>query len=324
MQLRHVACTAFAAALTALPFDAAFAQAAYPAKPVHLIVPFPAGGATDAAAREVADGLQRTLGGAFVVENRPGADGAIAGQAVMTAPADGYTLLFGSSSMEGIPFTQKSAPFATMNDLTPVSMVCRLVFGMVIYPGVPARTVQEFVTYAKHNPDRLNYASGSLSELMAAAQFMKASDIKLVKIGYKGGAQIVPDLASGRVQVSFGPLTPMLPFLREGKVTALAVLLDRNASVAPDVPTLKSAGITQVSGSGGLQAVFAPPRTPAEIVQKLNTAIRTVVSEPGVQAKFKARGQEPEFSTPEQLAALIGIERAAWERFVADQGIKPE
>jgi len=139
MQLRHVACTALAAALTALPFGAAFAQAAYPAKPVHLIVPFPAGGATDAAAREIADGLQRTLGGAFVVENRPGADGAIAGQAAMTAPADGYTLLFGSSSMEGIPFTQKSAPFATMNDLTPVSMASAL----------------EAVAAAQFDPERL-------------------------------------------------------------------------------------------------------------------------------------------------------------------------
>src|ERR1051325_6014335 len=190
------------ASLALLIPGAAIAQ--YPAKPVHLIVPFPAGGATDAAARELAEGLSHALGQTFVVDNRPGADGAIAAQAVVSANPDGYTLLFASSSMEGIPFVQKNAPFKTLNDLAPVSLVCRFVFGVAVNAGLPSRSMDEFVAYARANPGKLNYGSISLSEVMAAAQFMKATGTHLVKVGYKGAPQLVPDLAGNQIQVSFG------------------------------------------------------------------------------------------------------------------------
>lgn len=308
----------------ALSLLAGPALAQYPTKPVRLIVPFPPGGATDSAARELGEGLSKLLGQSVLVENRPGADGTMAAQAALGAPGDGYTLLFASSSMEGIPFTQKASPFKSLNDFTAVSLVCRLAFGMVINSSVPARSVQELVTYAKAHPDQLNYGSGSLSEVMAAGQFMKATGTRMVRINYKGGAQIVPDLANGQVQVSFGPLTPMLPFVRDRRMSVLAVFLDQRASVVPDAPSLKEIGITSATGAGGLQAVMAPPGVSSEVVERLGTAIRTVMSNPGVREKFTRRGQEPETSTPEALAAMIRSERAAWERFAAEEGITPE
>ena len=322
--LRFVFIRALGVAMGALSLFVAAAPASYPDKPVRLIVPFPAGGATDAAARELGEGLSRVLGQVFVIDNRPGADGAIAAQAVLGARPDGYTLLFASSSMEGLPFVQKAAPFKSLNDFTPVSLVCRLSFGIVTHPGVDARTVQEFVRYAQAKPDNLNYGSGSLSEVMAAAQFMKATNTSLVKINYKGGAQIVPDLASGQVQVSFGPLTPMLPFVRDKRLNVLAVFLDRRASAVPDVPTLKEIGITGVTGAGGLQAVLGPPRMPPEIAKRLEAAISKVMGDAELRAKFALRGQEPETSTPEAQAAMIRSERASWERFAAEEDIKPE
>lgn len=312
---------ALALGLAGLP---APAQTAYPARPVRLIVPFPAGGATDAAARELGEGLSKLLGQPFVVENRPGADGAIAAHAVLDAPADGYTLFFASSSIEGVPLVQKAAQFKSLTDFTPVSMVCRLVFGVVVNPAVPAATVQDLVAHARANPGKLNYGSGSLSELMAAAQFMKATGTRLVRINYRGGAQIVPDLVSGQLQVSFGPLTPMLPMLRDKRLTALALVADQRASVAPGAPTLKEAGIQGVTGGGGLQMVLAPPRLPAEMGERLAAAIKTVMADPEVQRKFVQRGQEPQTSTPEALTALLQAERAQWMQFAADEALKPE
>jgi tripartite-type tricarboxylate transporter receptor subunit TctC len=318
-----LACVMGAAALvlSSLVFPV-YAQ--YPNKPIRLIVPFPAGGATDSAARELGEGLSRLIGQPVLVENRPGADGAIAAQAVISAAADGYTLLFGSSSMEGIPFVQKSAPFATLNDFTPVSLVCRLAFGMVVSPGVAAKSVPEFITFARANPDKLNYGSGSLSEMFAASQFMRATNTRLVKVNYKGGAAVIPDLANDRVQVSFGPLSPMLPLVREGRLNVLAVLLDKRAAAVPDAPSLSDLGIKGLTGAGGLQAVFAPPATSAEIIERLGAAIRTVMSDANVRAKLVARGQEPETSTPQALAAMIRSEHAGWVRFAADEGLKPE
>lgn len=312
------------AALSLLAMAPLTSIAQYPSKPVRVIVPFPAGGATDAAARELGEGLSKLLGQPFLVENRPGADGAIAAQAVLGAPADGHTLLFASSSMEGIPFTQKASPFTSLNDFTPVSLVCRLVFVMAISTNVPAKNVSEFIAHVKTNPEKLNYGSASLSEAMAGVQFMASTGTRMVPIKYKGGSQMVPELASGQVHVSFTPVTPMLGFIREGRLNALATLLDRRTTVLPELPTMREAGINGVSGAGGLQAVMAPPKIAPEIAQRLNEAIRSVIADPQVRAKFAQRGQEAEASTPAGLAELIRAERAVWMDFVAGQNIKPE
>lgn len=316
---RAISCLSIALVLCA---TSAWAQ--YPAKPVRLLVPFPAGGATDAAARDLAEGLSRTLKQTFVVENKPGADGAVAAQTLSAAPADGYTLLFASSSMEGIPFTQKNAPFASLNDFTPVSLVCRLVFGVVVNPNVPSQSMREFVAFAQSHPEKLFYGSGSLSDLMAAAEFMAATRTRMVKVNYKGGAAMLPDLATNRVQVSFTPLSPMLPFVGDGKMKVLAVFSESRVLAVPGVATLKELGITGVSGAGGLQAVVGPRGMSPDVVKRLVPAINAIMAEQAVRNKFVQRGQEPETSSPEALASMIRAEREGWERFVAQEGIKPE
>jgi tripartite-type tricarboxylate transporter receptor subunit TctC len=324
MSLHHIikATVITLLALAALNATPSFAQ--YPSKPVRLIVPFPPGGATDAAARELGEGLSKIMGQPFLVENRPGADGGVAAQVVLSAPADGYTLLFASSSMEGIPFVQKAATFTSLNDFTPVSLVCRLAFGLATTPSVPAKSISEFVAYAKANPEKLNYGAGSLSEVLAAAQFMKSTATRMVRVNYKGGAPMMPDLASGQIHVSFGPMTPMLAFARDARINLLATMLDHRTTVMPDLPTMREAGIDGIRGAGGLQAVMAPPKTSPEIADSLNSAIRAVMADPQVRAKFAQRGQEAETTTAASLATLIRGERAVWVDYVTAENIKPE
>ncbi len=305
-------------------FLAGTALAQYPTKPVHLIVPFPAGGATDAAARDLADGLSHVLGQTFIVDNRPGADGAIAAQAIVSANPDGYTLIFASSAMEGIPFAQKNAPFKTLNDLSPVSLVCRLVFGIAVSSAVPSDSMQEFVGYTRANPGKLNYGSISLAEVMAASQFMKATGTSLVKVGYKGPAQLVPDLASNQIQISFAPVSLVLPFVREGRVKVLGVLLDRRIPILPDAPSLGELRLEGLTGTGALQAVMGPPDLSRDVAQRLSTAVASVLADPATRTKFAQRGQEVEASSPEALAKMISAERGAWVRFAAQEGLQKE
>jgi tripartite-type tricarboxylate transporter receptor subunit TctC len=183
----------------------AFAQ--YPIKPIHLIVPFAAGGPSDNAARMIGQALSKSIGQPVIIENRPGANGAIAAQALLAAPADGHTLLWGIASMVAIPLVQRNAPFDSIAEFAPVSLVGRFAFGMYVHPGLPARSVAEFVAYARANAGKLNYATSALGEFMAAAQFMKAAGISMVRVPYKGGAQLMPDLIEGRVQVNFAPVS---------------------------------------------------------------------------------------------------------------------
>jgi tripartite-type tricarboxylate transporter receptor subunit TctC len=293
------------------------ARADYPDRPVRLFVPFPAGGATDAAAREIGEALARSLGKPVVVEDRPGADGAIAAKVVMESPPDGYTLLFASSSMEGVPFELRDPPFRSLADFTPVSLVCRLTFGIVTPASFAVGSIRELVAYARAHPGEVDFGSGSLSEELAAAQFMGTTGIRMQKIPYLGGFQMIPDLLSGRVKVSFGPLTPLIPLVRKGQLRALAVLADGRIPVLPSTPSLGEAGVAGVSGAGGLQAIVGPPGLPPSIVARLNKAVREAVADPSIRARFEERAQVPEASTPEALIAMIHGEHSSWERFAS-------
>ena len=324
MFLRCLLRTCLAASIAWFGFVSGAAAQPYPSKPIRLIVPFPAGGATDAAARELAEGLAPLLGQSVVVENRPGADGVIAAQAVLSAKADGHTLLFASSSLQGVPYAQKDSPFKSLDAFTPVSLVCRLAFAVVVNPGLPAHDMRELVAHARAHPGAVNFGSGSTSEALAGAEFMRATGTDLVQVNYKGGAQIVPDLASGQVQVSFGPITPMLPFIQDGRLSVLAVALDHRIAAVPAVPTLREAGISDVSGAGALQGVMGPPGMPATVVATVNAAIAKVMSRREIREKLAARGQEAETSSPSEFAAMLRSERAAWERFAGDPRFTPQ
>jgi tripartite-type tricarboxylate transporter receptor subunit TctC len=312
--------------MLALAFCIALAPAAsaqYPAKPVRLVVPFAAGGSSDTAARTLGQALAKSLGQAVIVENRPGANGAIAAQAVLASPPDGYTLLWGVASMVALPLLQKNAPYESLAEFTPVAIVGSFDFSLFVNPDIPARTVTDFMAYARANPGKLSYASSGWGEFMAAEQFMKAAGISMVRVPYKGGAQAASDLIAGRVQATIGPTSNGLQYAKGGQLRMLAMLSTRRSALAPDVPTMAEAGVPGVFVPTW-QAVFAPPKTPRGIVDRLSRETSLAMKDPEVRARFEQQSLLAVGSTPEVLAAAIKEDQRSWAQFVRDNGTTPE
>ena len=309
--------TRFIALLLSAALAAAPAAAQWPAKPIRLVVPFPAGGATDAAARTVGQALSRSLAQPVVIENKPGADGTIAAQTVAAAPADGHTLLFAVASMMALPYLTQPAPFEA-SQFAPVSTVGRFAFGLYVHPSVPAKSVQELVAYARANPGKLNFASATVSEWLAAAQFMKATGTDMARIPYKGGAQAMPDLVAGRVQVYFTPVGPLaLGHVKEGRLRLLATLTDERQAVVPDIPTLAEAGVRGVSVPTQ-QMILAPAGTPPAVVDRLSGDIGAALRDAGVRADLDKQSLIVEGSSPAQLDATLRVVSREWASFVSE------
>lgn len=295
----------------------ASAQDVFPAKPLRLVVPLPPGGPTDFLARTVAQHLSASLGQPVTVDNRPGADGAIAAREVMASQADGHTLLFAPGSLIAVPLQSRPPSFDWRAELAPVGKVGRLSFCLVVHPDVPARTVAELVAHARANPDKLAYSTSTLSELMAAAQFMKASGIRMTRVPYKGGSQAMPDLLSGRIQVMFGPVTLAAQHAKAGTLRVLATLLPQRSTVLPEVPTVGEAGYAGVSVPTW-QALFVPARTPRPVVARLAGDLDALLSRPEVRAEFERRAVFLEQATPEELATIVAQEQIAWASLIAE------
>ena len=310
-----------------LPFVLAvaptLAMAQYPDRPIRLIVPFSAGGASDAAARALGQVMAKSLGQPVLIENRPGANGSIAAQVVQSAPADGYTLLWASASMVAIPLLQKSAPYQSLNEFVPVSMTCRLTYAVYVNVDVPAKTVGEFIAYARAKPDKFSYATGSLGEYMVTAQLLKSAGIDLVHVPYKGGAAAMPDLIAGRVQLNIGPFAAGLPHVKAGKLRMLATLLPQRSPAAPDVPTLSEAGVLNVT-SPTWQAIFAPPKTPKNVADRLAKEVALALRDEKLRAQFEGQAVQGESSTPEALAVIVNEDIITWRRFVRENNIPQE
>lgn len=313
----------FSRLAAAAAIAAASASGAYPEKAIRIVVPFPAGGASDAAARAVGQGLAKSLAQPVVIENRPGASGAIAAQAVHAAAPDGYTLLWAPASMVSLPALMRSPPFSSLADFSPVAGVGELPFCLFVHPQVPAGTAAELAAYARANPSRIQYGSGSISEMLAGEQFARSSGAKLEQVPYKGGAQLMPDLVAGRVQVNIGPCSTAMSFVNAGKLRVLATLLPARSALLPDVPTAAEAGMPELSAPTW-QALLAPPRTPKEIVERLARELAESLKDPETLAQFGKIGVQPEFAGPAALEARIRTEMPAWSRFVKLNGIEAE
>jgi tripartite-type tricarboxylate transporter receptor subunit TctC len=314
--------TILSAALgVAISAPPAFAQ--YPSKPIRLVLPTPAGGPSDVAARALGQALSKSLGQAVVVENKPGAGGAIAAQTVMTAAPDGYTFLWTLASMAGIPMLQKSPPFQSLAELTPVSLVGSIAFGLFVHPSVPAQSTGDLVAHLRSNPDKLNYGTATLGEYMATTQFMKATGTSAVRVPYRGGPQLMPDLLSGRVQMNIGPLSGGQPHVKDNKLRLLAVLLPQRAAIAPEVPTLAETGITSVS-LPTWQAILAPPHTPRAIAERMSREIAQALNDPGLRGLLEQQGVQVQGLGPEELASVIARDTDAWRNFVRDYNIPQE
>lgn len=294
----------------------------YPTKPVRLVVPFPAGGATDLFARTLSQRLGEKMGVALVVENRPGAGGTLGSDLVAKAPADGYTLLLATSSTHSIgPNLNPRMPYDAVKDFTPISQVGNAPSIMLVPNSSPAKTVKEWIEHAKKNPGRLNYASsgnGTIVQLTAEL-FKSQAELFVVHIPYKGTALAIPDLVSGKIDVMFDSLPTGLPHVRDGRLRALGVTSLKATPLAPGVPPI--ADVLPGYESTTWFGVFGPKGLPAEVVSRVNAAANQVLKDPEVVDRLQRLGIEPVGGTPAQFTAMLATESSKWKKIITERKI---
>jgi len=289
--------------------------ASFPIKPLRLLVPLPAGGPSDFIARQVAEQLSTSLGQVVTVENKPGANGLVAAREAAAAPADGHTLLYAPGSMIAAPLLSKGVTFDWAQELAPLGKVGRVPFALAVHPSVPAISVDELVRHARLKPGELNVATSTPSEVMAAAQFMKAASISLTRVPYKGGTQALPDLLAGRVHLMFGPLSLLQPQASSGGLRILATLAPERSAALPDVPTMAEAGLGGVDVPTW-QAVYTAAKVPAEVRTRLAADIAAAVARPELRTAFERRMLAVEGASPQELSTTILRELPAWSALV--------
>jgi tripartite-type tricarboxylate transporter receptor subunit TctC len=294
----------------------------YPSKPIRLIVPFPAGGATDIFARTLSQKLAEKLGTSVVVDNKPGAGGTLGSDMVAKAPPDGYTLLLATSSTHSIgPNLNPKMPYDAVRDFTPIGQVGNAPSIMLVPNSSPAKTVQEWIDYARKNPGRLNYASsgnGTIVQLTAEL-FKSQAGVFVVHIPYKGTALAMPDLISGKVDVLFDSLPTGLPHVRDGRLRALGVTTAQRTPLAPGVPPISEVlpGYESTTWFG----VFGPPGLRAELVNRINTAANQALKEAEVADKLQKLGIEAVGGTPAEFTSMLASESAKWKKIINERKI---
>jgi tripartite-type tricarboxylate transporter receptor subunit TctC len=317
--LRLVAGTA------ALP---AFSPAAwgqdYPSRPVRILVGFAAGGAPDILARLIGQWLSERLGQQFVVENRTGAGSNIATEAVAHAPADGYTLLLASMGNAVNTTLYEKLPYEFLRDIAPVAGISREPLGMEVHPSFPAKTVEEFISYAKANPGKINYASaGSGTSLhMAGELFKLMTGTDMVHVPYRGSPPALTDLLGGQVQMMFSPLPPSIDFIRTGRLRALATTGGARSPALPDIPAVGE--LVPGYEATAWYGVAAPRNTPAEIIDKLNKEINAGLVDPKLKARLAELGSSPFGGPPSEFGKHLAAETEKWAKVVRAANLKPE
>jgi len=313
-----------AAGVAALPAFSRFASAqSYPARPVRLVVQVPAGSAPDIIARVLGQWLSERLGQPFVIDNRVGASGNIGTEAVVRAPADGYTLLFAMSANAINPSLYDNLRFNFMRDTAPVASIARIPLVMEVHPSVPAKTVPEFIAYAKANPGKINMASsGNATPLHVAGELFKMmAGVNLVHVPYRGEPVARPDLLSGQVQVMFGVLPSSLPYIRNGQMRALAVTTEKRLAVLPDVPAMDE--FLPGYEASGWYGIAAPKATPPEIVEKLNKEINAGLADAKTKARLADLGCLVFAGSPPDFAKFVAGETEKWAKVIRAAGLKP-
>jgi len=294
----------------------------YPTKPVRMIVPFPAGGATDLFARVLSLKLGEKLGQSVVVENRPGAGGTIGSDLVAKAAPDGYTLLLATSSTHSIgPNLNPRMPYDAVRDFTPVSHVGNAPSIMLVPNNSPAKTVKEWIEHARKNPGRLNYASsGNGTIVQLTAELFKAqAGLFIVHIPYKGTALAIPDLASGKLDVLFDSLPTGLPHVRDGRLRALGVTSAKRTPMAPELPAI--AEVLPGFESNTWFGLYGPKALPADVLAKVNTAANQALADADIKDRLSRLGIEPVGGTPAQFAAMAAEDAAEWKKIIAERKI---
>ena len=320
---RHHFLRGLAAALAlgaAMP--AALAQSS---KPIRLVVPFPAGGATDLFARTLSQKMGERLGTSIVIDNKPGAGGSLGSDIAAKATADGQTLLFTTTSTHSIgPAIGAKLPYDTVRDFTPIAHVGNAPSIMLVPNSSPAKTVKEWIEYAKKNPGKLNYASsGNGTIVQLTAELFKAqAGVFVTHIPYKGTGLAIPDLVAGQLDVLFDSLPTGMPHVRDGRLRALAVTTLTRTPLAPDLPPV--ADTLPGFESNTWFGLYGPKGLPADVVSRVNAAANQALSDPEVRAKLTTLGIEAVTSTPAQFAKMVADDQAKWKRIIAERKIVNE
>jgi tripartite-type tricarboxylate transporter receptor subunit TctC len=296
----------------------------YPSKPITLVSVFGPGSASDTICRILATPLGVVLRENVIVEDRPGANGALAALYVARAAPDGYTLLMGTNSpLSAAPFLMRNVSYDPVKDFTAVTRVGSFTLMLVINPGVPARTVKELIEYAKNNPGKLSFASANTSGIVAGETLKHWAEIDMLHVPYKSTPPAIQDVLAGRVSMMFADLTTGMPHVRSGALRALAVTRLKRSALFPDLPTLDEAGVTGFD-MDSWAGIVAPAGTPPAIVTQLNTELRKIIDSPVIKSSLGNVGFEAFSSSPGEFADYVKVELGRWGKMVRDAGIQPE
>jgi tripartite-type tricarboxylate transporter receptor subunit TctC len=310
------------ACVLALATQVAQADALFPAKAIRFIVPFAPGGSTDLLARLVAEEMRLDLGQPVIVENRAGAAGNIGGDYVAKSPADGYTVLVAAAGpMEINPSLYPTMPFSPTKDLRPVTMLVSEANVLVVHPSVPAKTLQEFIAYARANPAKVSFGSagnGTPGHL-GGEWFNQLTGTRMVHVPYRGTGPAINDLLSGQISVMIDNMLPLWPYVQAGRLRALAVSTIARSPIAPDLPTMNEAGARgfEINVWKGL---MVPAATPSPIVERLQQSVGRALAKPGVRKRLHEMGAEPVGNTPDEFGRVILKETASWASLVKSTG----
>jgi tripartite-type tricarboxylate transporter receptor subunit TctC len=314
--------TTSAAVLSAMS-SFAWSQA-YPSRPVRILVGFPAGGPSDTLARQIGQWLSEHLGQPFIVENRPGAGSNFAVGTVVRAPPDGYTLLLVSSSAFTNATLYDKLDFNIVRDIAPVASIAYGAYVMVVNPSMPAKTVPEFIAYAKANPGKITMASAGVGSVphVAGELFKAMAGVNMLHVPYRGDTPALTDLLADRVQLYFSTIPTAIEFIRAGKLRALAVTSSTRSAALPNIPTMAASvpGYEATAWFG----LGAPEGTPADIVDKLNSEINAALVDPKVKVRLPDLGMTPHTSSPADFGKLIADETEKWAKVIRMANIKPE
>lgn len=316
---------ALAAALAMAGSGPVLAQA-YPAHPIRIIVPASAGaGVLDIMARLVGQRLSASLGQQVVIDNRAGAGGNLGAEVAAKAPPDGYTLLISNTSLVVSPYLYAKLGYDPLTDFMPVTMINSAPLLLVVHPSLAAKSVAELVAYAKAHPGQLNYGSGGVGSTpyLAAELFKSLAGIDVVHVPYKGGAPALADLVSGQLSFMIENVPGTMPFVKDGRLRALAITSSQRSPLAPEIPTMAEAGVAgyEMIGWNGL---FAAKGTPPEIVARLSTELARILRAPEVKEQMAALGAEPAGDTPDAFGAFVKAESVRWGKIIKEKGIRLE
>ena len=315
---------AVSAGLAAFAAGIVPARAAFPERPVTLIVPFAAGSGTDTVARIVAEQLAGRLGQGVVVENRAGANGSVAAAFVARSAPDGHTLFMTTNTTHSAnPSLMKSLPYDPVADFAPVARLGNLPFMLVVDPRLPVKSVAELVAHAKANPGKLSYASGNSTGIVAGATFARRAGFEALHVPFRSTPPAITEILAGRISMMFVDITAALTQVQAGAIRALAVTTAERSRLLPDLPAMQEAGVADFDITSW-NGVFAPARTAPAIVARPNRELQAIVAEPAVTAKLAGVGFDAFSGSPEELGSFVRAQIDNWARMIRDAGIQPE